>query len=90
MGRAIRGRGLAAERKAMAEVSEQQVGEVVGESVADHDAQHGQVGAVFREGVGGNEPAVLAQRCGDIEDGVAADLLMQGEGEDREFIAASQ
>jgi hypothetical protein len=47
-----------------AQVSEQQVGEVVGESVADHDAQYGQVGAVFGEGVGGNEPAVFAQRCG--------------------------
>src|SRR6266540_6015690 len=36
-----------------AQVGQQQVGEVVGEPVAYHDPQHGQVGAVGGEGVGG-------------------------------------
>jgi hypothetical protein len=49
----------------------------VGESVADHDAQHREVGAVFGEGVGGNQPAVLAQRGGDIEDGIATDAMKE-------------
>jgi hypothetical protein len=57
------------------QVGEQELGEVVGESVADHDAEHREVGAVFGEGVGGHQPAVFAQRGGDVEDGVAADVL---------------
>jgi hypothetical protein len=73
-----------------AQVSQQQVGDVVGESVANHDAQYGQVGAVFGESIGRNQPAVFTQRSGDVEDGVAADLLVQGEGEDGQLIAAGQ
>src|SRR2546423_15699545 len=44
---------------------DQQVGQVVAEAVADHDAQGCQVGSVVREGVRGNEPSFLAQRRGD-------------------------
>jgi hypothetical protein len=33
---------------------------------------------------------VLAQRGGDIEDGIAADVLVEGEGEDGEFITTGE
>jgi hypothetical protein len=55
----------------------------VAEAVADDDAQHSQVCTVFGKGVGGNEPAVLAQRRGDIEDGIGADVFPQGDSEHR-------
>ena len=48
-------------------VVDEQIGEVVGEAVAHHDAQHGQVLAVGGEGVGRDQPAALAQRGGHVE-----------------------
>src|SRR3954451_11612957 len=56
-------------REDPAQVVEQQVGEVVGEAVAHHDAQRGDVLPVLRERVRGHEPTLLAQPGGDVEYG---------------------
>ena len=65
-----RGCGLLAEPvEHPAEIVEQQVGEIVGEAVADDDAQRCDVLPVLRERVRGHEPTLLAQPCRDVEDG---------------------
>ena len=45
-----------------------------GEAVAAHHPQHGQILAVRREGVGGHQPAALAQPPGDVEDVVGGHI----------------
>ncbi len=47
------------------------IGEVPAESLADHDAQHGNILGIRRHGVGRNLPAALSQLVGEIEHGVA-------------------
>ena len=58
-------------RQDATQVGEQQVGEVVAEPATDDDAQRREVGALLRERVRRHLPAALAQRVGDVEDGVA-------------------
>lgn len=69
-------------RQDAAEVFEEEVGEMVAEAIAHHDAQSGQLGAVGREGVGGYEPAAFVHGCGDVEDGEVVDTVVDEEGED--------
>ena len=79
----VRGLLLFEARQNAAEIVYEEVGEVVAESIAYHDAQCGEIGAVGREGVGGYEPAAFTQGCGDVEDGEVVDALLDAEGEDR-------
>src|SRR6516165_4146787 len=71
-------------------VADKQVGEVVREALPDHDSERGEVLAVGGEGVGGNEPAALAQRIRYVEDGVVLDLGVQREREHRQLVASRQ
>ena len=66
------------------------VGEVVAEPPLDHDAQRGQVGAVGREGVRGQEPAALAEGVRDVEHRVIVDRGIELEGEHGQLVAACQ
>jgi hypothetical protein len=73
-----------------AQVLKEEVGEVVPEAVADDDTQRGEVGAVFREGVRGDQPAALAQGRGNVEDGEVGDAVVHLEGEDGKLAAVSE
>ena len=53
----------------------------------DHHPQRREVGAVGREGVGGQQPAALAQGVRDVEDREVVDAVLELEGEHRQLVA---
>src|SRR6266704_5345185 len=71
--------------KQSAQVGQQQVGQVMGEPVTDHDPQDGQVGTVGGQGVGGYQPAPFPQPPGHVEHVERAGLLGCGELEPRQL-----
>jgi hypothetical protein len=55
---------LVEERDVVLQIGDEEVGEVTRHPVSDHNSERGEVLAVLGEGVGRDEPPVLAQTLG--------------------------
>ena len=64
------------------QVGQEELAEVRAETVADDDAQHGDVADIGRQGIGGDLPAPAAQLARQVEDVVGDARIAEAEGED--------
>jgi len=72
------------------EVVQQEVGHLPTCSVTHHDAQRSKVLAIGGEGVGRYLPATFPQSCGDVEDAVVGDVVVEGEREYGQLVAPGE